>query len=98
MALPDILTSNDDDHDFSETEPLYGNADMAVHQRKPIPVDNLWNYVKEKKQSTTDSLKTEYDVSSSTLTCSGWLSYVGGVLLTLVPYRKQLKVMFKCLH
>ena len=55
-------TSEDDDNDASETDRLYPSPDgKGADTSKPIPVEDLWNYIKEKK--ATNSLKQEeYEV------------------------------------
>ena len=57
IPLPEI--NSDDEDNESEDRPLY--SDDVIF--KPVSVENLWNYVREKKQSKTDGLKQEYDVS-----------------------------------
>ena len=64
--LPDVCNSSIEDltRTDNEMEPLYGNAGPELI-RKPISIENLWNFVKEKKNSKTDSLRTEYEVSAT---------------------------------
>ena len=60
VPLPDESDSTD-----SETDNPYSNSAIDI-DLKPISIENLWNYIKEKKASRTEGFRYEYDVS---LTC-----------------------------
>lgn len=53
--------SIEEEQDVAETDPLYCNTGINL-TRDPISVENLWNYVKEKKGSSMEGFKQEYDV------------------------------------
>lgn len=64
--LPDVCNGSANDltlPDQGETEPLYGNTD-AESSHAPISVENLWNFVKEKKNSKVDNFRQEYEVGA----------------------------------
>ena len=52
-------STSDDDPD--ETAPILKDETPAPIPSKPICVDDLWNYIKEKK--STNGLHQEYEVS-----------------------------------
>ena len=54
------LQSSASDDDETETDPL---KPSLTHMRQPITVDNLWNYVRERRNPKSTDFKDEYDVS-----------------------------------
>ena len=53
------LQSSASDDDETETDPL---KPSLTHMRQPITVDNLWNYVRERRNPKSTDFKDEYDV------------------------------------
>jgi len=64
----DDLTDDVSECQVDEVLPLVGERPItAVIGRRLIAVGDLWSYVADKKLSTTDSLRDEYDVRSFSL-------------------------------
>lgn len=58
----------DETLDCRETDPLYKNqAQDSIHD--PIPVENLYNYIRERKAMQVDGIKVEYEVGGNMGTC-----------------------------
>ena len=77
IPLPETNSDVEADEKELEAEPLY--TEQADDGLKPVSIENLWNYVKEKKNSKTNGLKQEYDVSICFLYCR--ISYSIGPML-----------------
>ena len=61
IPLPDM--NSDDEENNCDRKSLYASIDGDRDTVKPVSVDNLWNYIRDKKYSKIDGLKQEYDVS-----------------------------------
>ena len=57
------LQSSGASDDDTETDPL--NPKATAHHHEPIAVDNLWNYVRERRNPKSDGFKSEYDVRAA---------------------------------
>jgi hypothetical protein len=55
--------NTDSEGEIDELHPLAPRDKVPGTLRKPIKVDNLWNYVRDRKASKSNGFKVEYEVS-----------------------------------